>query len=525
MGHQSCCVVDCKNTSRNSNCKFYKFPVANWKLNQRKKWIAAVKRQNIDGSLWSPKPMDVICSEHFISGEKSDIESSPNFAPTIFPSAYRRRKVNESAVLNRHKRFMERRIMKKSLSSTAEIHPVMNFVEPPEIAEGDQNNTFMNQTVEQACEANIYFTSNVSSKTFICNRYITNNKCDAETQTEILEASTSKIITNNKKYVNKECGTPHRTFADHETQVTNMFEGFSSVKKNEQLIDLAGVTFNNFNFLLDRTKPPKKSTIGYKDRLFIFLMKLKTGLTFSALGVLFNVHRTTISRIFFDILEQLASTTANLVFWPDIDVVQATMPECFHHDYSDTRVIIDCTEFNIEIPANVDHRVYCYSHYKKNFTAKVLIGITPGGFISLKSKVAGGRKSDSQMTIESGLLDLLEDGDVVLADKGFPEIKTFIDASGKKLKMVMPPFLEKKSEFTTQQTQETYSIAKVRIHIERIMQRLRLYQVLNKFPENLFHCVDDIIHVCCVLVKRLTTSCSVTKPTILTVSAKTDWKP
>nr|XP_046472527.1 uncharacterized protein LOC124214318 [Neodiprion pinetum] len=355
MGHQSCCVVDCKNTSRNSNCKFYKFPVANWKLNQRKKWIAAVKRQNIDGSLWSPKPMDVICSEHFISGEKSDIESSPNFAPTIFPSAYRRRKVNESAVLNRHKRFMERRIMKKSLSSTAEIHPVMNFVEPPEIAEGDQNNTFMNQTVEQACEANIYFTSNVSSKTFICNRYITNNKCDAETQTEILEASTSKIITNNKKYVNKECGTPHRTFADHETQVTNMFEGFSSVKKNEQLIDL------------------------------------------------------------------------------------------------------------------------------------VLIGITPGGFIYLKSKVAGGRKSDSQMTIESGLLDLLEDGDVVLADKGFPEIKTFIDASGKKLKMVMPPFLEKKSEFTTQQTQETYSIAKLLLPspvVKEILLTIEKYLFLE--PHNIF---------------------------------------
>ncbi|KAK0071963.1 hypothetical protein PV325_012100, partial [Microctonus aethiopoides] len=101
MGHQSCCVVDCKNTSRNSKCKFYKFPVANWKLNQRKKWIAAVKRQKIDGSLWSPKPMDVICSEHFIGGVKSDAESSPNFAPTIFPSVYRRRKANESAVLNR----------------------------------------------------------------------------------------------------------------------------------------------------------------------------------------------------------------------------------------------------------------------------------------------------------------------------------------------------------------------------------------------------------------------------------------
>lgn len=120
------------------------------------------------------------------------------------------------------------------------------------------------------------------------------------------------------------------------------------------------------------------------------------------------------------------------------------MPDCFLPDYSNTRVIIDCTEFRIDIPTSVDNRVFTYSQYKKNFTAKVLIGITPGGFISLRSDAAGGRKSDSQLTIESGLLDLLEDGDIVLADKGFPEIKTVIDASGKKVQMVMPPFLEKK---------------------------------------------------------------------------------
>lgn len=132
-------------------------------------------------------------------------------------------------------------------------------------------------------------------------------------------------------------------------------------------------------------------------------MKIKTGLTFSALGVLFSVHRTTISVIFYEILQQLASATRNLVFWPDIDAVQETMPGCFLPDYSKTRVIIDCTEFRIDIPASVDNRVYTYSQYKKNFTAKVLIGITPGGFISLRSDVAGGWKSDSQLTIESGL--------------------------------------------------------------------------------------------------------------------------
>lgn len=229
-------------------------------------------------------------------------------------------------------------------------------------------------------------------------------------------------------------------------------------------------------------------------------MKMKTGLTFSALSVLFGVHRTTVSRIFQLILDDLTSATANLVFWPDKATVRATMPACFSSGYSDTRVIIDCTEFRIEVPPAVDDRVACYSHYKKGFTAKVVIGITPGGFICFKSKVAGGRKSDSQMTVESGLLDLLETGDVVLADKGFPEIKKVLHDSGREVKIVMPPFLTKKHEFSKEETQNTYEVARVRIHVERIMQRLRVYRVLDKIPHNLFSCIDDIVHMCCVLV-------------------------
>ena len=49
------------------------------------------------------------------------------------------------------------------------------------------------------------------------------------------------------------------------------------------------------------------------------------------------------------------------------------------------------------------------------------------------------------MTIEAQLVDLLEDGDEVFADKGFSEIKAKIDEAGKKVLLVMPPFLEKKA--------------------------------------------------------------------------------
>ena len=109
------------------------------------------------------------------------------------------------------------------------------------------------------------------------------------------------------------------------------------------------------------------------------------------------------------------------------------MSACFHPEYTNTRVILDCTEFRVESSARVDDRVFTYSRYKKGFTAKLLVRITPSGFISYKSKVAGGRKGDSQITVESGLLDLLEDDDVVLADKGLPHIQTALDEKGSKV--------------------------------------------------------------------------------------------
>lgn len=275
-----------------------------------------------------------------------------------------------------------------------------------------------------------------------------------------------------------------------------------SISSDSELMDLAGISINNFKFLLSKLKDYEKDNfnVTLDNRLLILLMKLKTGLSFSALGILFCKHRTSISRIFYGLLHYMACVTADFVFWPSRDVVQATMPNCFKPEYAKTRVIIDCTEFKIENPASVDNRVYCYSHYKKGFTAELLVGITPSGFICSKYKVAGGKKSDSHITVQSGLINLLEEGDEVLAAKSFPEIKEVANKEGKNIVIVMPPILENKVGFTKEETEKTYKIASVRIHVERIMQRLRTYQILNKIPHYLFSNIDIFIHVCCILV-------------------------
>lgn len=367
---------------------------------------------------------------------------------------------------------------------------------------------------DQECEAYFLPDSKEPLKLLICNRftYVESSKitCEAEIQTDIVEISSPVKISNRKKFKDVECNTAKKTFEDKcigsgeatKEVESKYFSGFESIKRKQQLLDLAGVSFGTFKFLLKRLKVPKARNrqISKINRLFITLVKIKTGLTFSAMGVLFCKDRTTISKIFFSTVRYLAKSTADVVFWPDRVDVQDTMPECFRAEYGQTRVIIDCTEFRVETPPRVDDRVFTYSHYKKAFTAKLLVGITPGGFISFKSRVAGGRKSDSQITVESHLIDLLEEGDVVLADKGFPQVQSIIDERGSSVLVVMPPFLEKKTEFTEEETTQTYTVAKCRIHVERIMQRIRTYLILNKITHNLFKYIDDIVHVICVLV-------------------------
>lgn len=116
----------------------------------------------------------------------------------------------------------------------------------------------------------------------------------------------------------------------------------------------------------------KKMKIKSKNRLLVFLMKMKCNITFSGLAVLFGVDRTTVSRIFYQVLEILTSATKNYIYWPPKVVVQETTPDCFKPNYSNCRVIIDATEFVVEQPQEIQERVQFFSHYKKDIESKLL---------------------------------------------------------------------------------------------------------------------------------------------------------
>lgn len=77
-----------------------------------------------------------------------------------------------------------------------------------------------------------------------------------------------------------------------------------------------------------------------------------------------------------------------------------------------------------------------------------------------------------------------------MADKGFPHIETNVNKNGGIL--IMPPFKRGGRQFTKNEN-DCYRIASVRIHIERCIQRMKIFRILNFLPLHLISSIDKIL--------------------------------
>ena len=216
------------------------------------------------------------------------------------------------------------------------------------------------------------------------------------------------------------------------------------------------------------------TTIG---RIFLVLVRLRLGLFEKDLAYRFGISVSTVCRICTTWINFLYVRLKELPLWPSRDLVKSYMPQVFRDLYPDTRVIIDATKIFVETPALPELQQMTFSSHN---TFKGLVGISPDGAVNVISKLFPGSISDKVLTQKSGLLELLDRGDCIMADRGF-DIQNDLKPSG--VKINIPPFLKGKQQFQPHELVESRRIASLRIHVERAMERIKNFHIFDRTIE------------------------------------------
>ncbi|CAN7984960.1 unnamed protein product [Ixodes hexagonus] len=477
----SCCVVGCHSTYKNSpGTKFYGFPGKSYEAERRATWVRLVRRCNDDGTAWTPTKNSKICSKHFVGNEKREEQAHQSYSPSIFPSVYKKRV--GLGIAERHERPHKR--------------DTQQAVATPRRSANQADVTMEEQPTEQPAPLPLTadactMTEDGSASFSPCSLFLCCN----------LEGDAATLVSH-KMTRDEGCGLDEVSVCDQgvgPVYKEPCFTGYGSVYDNEtKLVSLSSTSFSLFALLLSLLPETsrRQDQLSDKNKLLLFLIKLRHNVPSSCLGILFNVHRTTAGRLFRTTLETLCARTKDWIWWPRRAAIQATMPPSFKVHYPLCRVIIDCTEMSVEMPPSVETQNLWYSQYKGYFTVKYLIGIAPSGLVTFLSDGFGGRTSDTAITVESGFLCKLQPSDVVLADKGFPGIVTGVGARNATL--VMPPFASG-VQFTEHEVDSTYETASVRIHVERVIQRVKIYTIMQRVSHHLIPQLDNVMHILCVL--------------------------
>lgn len=246
-------------------------------------------------------------------------------------------------------------------------------------------------------------------------------------------------------------------------------------------------------------KPGTRPKLNAKNQLFLFLTWLRLGYTLKHASWLFNLPLSTISRYIITWANFLYFKLGCVPIWPSRNQINDTMPECFRKTYPSTKVIIDCTELFCQRPSSLTVQSSLFSNYKHHVTYKGLVGVAPSGAVTFISELYQGSISDVEIVRRSGILqkELWEAGDSVMADRGFT-ISELLKPMGVTLNI--PAFLKGRDQLGHEEIMESQTIAAVRIHVERAIERIKRFrQIRNEVPLTLHGSINQIWTVCCLL--------------------------
>ena len=402
VGGITCCVPECfSNSLRDPDLSYYIIPNGRSKEKQelRKGWLQMIARKNFD----NPGQGHRVCSKHFIRGRKSYM----NNIPTIVPK-------------NKGKKEQKPRTTSKARNrSDNDLQNELLVLENMNLSTQATSSHVQDQEEsEQEPGANM-------------EKDLRDRIAQLELEKRRLEEANEEL---RQQQITMDATLKANNFSVHnlkdDPKLFRFYTGLPDYETFRIIFDSFGLAVNNLVYMgsntnaskiqsADYTKRGPKRNLSAEQEFFLVLVRLRLGLLEVDIAHRAGIAISQFSRIWVTWLDFLHSKFRSYPIWPSKPSILKTMPNFFKESYPSTRVIIDCTEIYIEKPSSVRSQSATYSSYKHFNTAKGLLGITPAGAVSFVSDLYTGRTSDKKATQNSKLYALLENGDSVMADKGF----------------------------------------------------------------------------------------------------------
>ena len=127
-----------------------------------------------------------------------------------------------------------------------------------------------------------------------------------------------------------------------------------------------------------------------------------------------------------------------------------------------------------------------------------MIAVAPNGAATFVSDLYEGSISDKDIFARCGILDYINPGDLIIADRGFT-VQDLLNQ--RQADLNIPAFLKGRSRLTPKEELLTRKIARARIHVERFNERLKKFRLISgRIPLSLSHIANQAVFVSACLV-------------------------
>ena len=294
----SCGVVGCGNNQSNCIYGFFKLPSIRRtsedeeKLShqRRTRWLALINRKNLTNAQLSEKNLTLrVCGKHFISGRPSQLfeSANPDWAPTLHLG--HDVKSPEYIRCLRAKRRREQK----------------------------------SETEQQAEEEEKMMRINLSEE-----EHVTNQWSPHESEIERL-----KMIIEDKNIQIHNLSKENQELKDK--LLLGKIDVMFFKNKDENVIYYTGLySFQILMKLYEFVEGDIKNIISLTkfEQFILCLMRLRLGTSLLDIANRFQLSKSTAGRIFSDTLDVIFIRLKKIVYWPERDDLQATMPMCFQNN-------------------------------------------------------------------------------------------------------------------------------------------------------------------------------------------------